>query len=188
MTGSWLRAWIRSGAGVYRRLLDVPLRCPFHVPLLIANCSFDQRRAAPDTRRQTFRWSIIAKAPKSQTRQNSCLRGLQRARREEHAKIREQLRKSRVTALTPRARGAPSTSSWSIRQCDRADWRYRSHPAHAQLSRDLGAETQRSFNKIDHMCRCVDCEWVLRKALPRRYIPRHLAGHFELMIGRRGEQ
>jgi hypothetical protein len=69
MTGSWLRAWIRSGAGVYRRLLDVPLRCPFHVPLLIANCSFDQRRAAPDTRRQTFRWSIIAKAPKSQTRQ-----------------------------------------------------------------------------------------------------------------------
>ena len=60
--------------------------------------------------------------------------------------------------------------------------------AHAQLSRDLGAETQRSFNKIDHMCRCVDCEWVLRKARPRRYIPCHLASHFELMIGRRGEQ
>jgi hypothetical protein len=67
-------------------------------------------------------------------------------------------------------------------------WRYRSHPAHAQLSRDLGAETQRSFNKIDHMCRCVDCEWVLRKARPRKYIPCHLASHFELMIGRRGEQ
>jgi transposase len=31
---------------------------------------------------------------------------------------------------------------------------------HPQLSRTLGAETQRSFNKIDHMCRCVDCEWV----------------------------
>ena len=70
----------------------------------------------------------------------------------------------------------------------RADWRHASHRAHAQLSRDLGAETQRSFNKIDHMCRCVDCEWVLRKARPRRYIPRHLASHFELMIGGRGEQ
>ena len=48
---SWLRELGSDRAGVYRRLLDVPLRCPFHVPLLIANCSFDQQRL-PRTRRQ----------------------------------------------------------------------------------------------------------------------------------------
>jgi K+-transporting ATPase, c chain len=81
-----------------------------------------------------------------------------------------------------------AASGRTTRSATPRTWRYRSHPAHAQLSRDLGAETQRSFNKIDHMCRCMDCEWVLRKAGPRKYIPCHLASHFELMIGRRGEQ
>jgi hypothetical protein len=48
---SWLRAWVRSGAGGYRRLPDVPLRYPFHVPLLNGHLITDSR---PSLKREGF--------------------------------------------------------------------------------------------------------------------------------------